>query len=352
MKDFKYTKHGDSTESEKSVKTTKYMQKFKGRRRVNISRLIYALILLAIAAVILTYIINKTLYVNGKGVVVSSKYVVRINQDIAIKDYWVNVNERIKKGDTLLSYQTGEQIKEQKSFNRDRVARINTYQKIKNDLEKDISLKKIKKRHYLRLKTNKIRLVNRLKKEVYLDVSKRQRLEKSQQEFIDINAYIKFLSEEIRYLEGYLVNHRSSYLHSSNKIDNSVSNLSGIKYLISPVAGQILNRGRIPSIVDKNDAILEINKDEGVVIIANISQSSMNHVSIGTELLIKFSDGTKSRGILKEIIEPNVVDEVINTKQLDEMTKIQFKIIPVEGEEEIWLSRIGFTVKISKSIIF
>lgn len=352
MKDFKYTKHGDSSESGKSVETTKYMQKFKGRRRVNISRLIYAFILLAISAVILIYIANKLLYVNGKGVVISDKYIVRLNHDIAVKDYWVNIGERIMKGDTLLSYQTGEQVKEQKSFRKDKIARINSYHKIKNDLEKDINLKRIKKRHYLRLKTNKIMLVNRLKKEVYLDVSKRQRLEKSQQEYIDLDAYIKFLSEEIAYLDGYLKNHKSTYLFASNNTSSSLSNLSDIKYLISPVAGKLLSRGRIPSIIDKNDEILEINKDEGVVIIANISQSSLNHVSIGIELSIKFSDGTKSRGILKEIIEPHLVDEIINTKQLDEMTKIQFKIIPVDGEEIIWSSRIGFTVKISKSIIF
>lgn len=352
MKDFKFTKHGNPAEVNESVKTTKYMQRFKGKRKINFSRLIYILVLLYLIGVVFFYLAKKIFYVSGKGVVVSSKYIVNINTDISLKDYWVSVNERVKIGDTLFSYQTEEQIKEQKIFNKDRLSRGNTYLKTRNDLDHSINLKKIRKRHYLRLRRNKKILVSRLKKEVYLDVSKRDRLEISEQKLIDINSDIKFISEEIRYLEKSLSNYKSTYLYSSNIINNSLSGFQEIKYLTSPVSGKILNRYKLFQFINKNDAILDINKDEGVVIIANVSQNSMNHIYKGTELFIEFSDGIESKGIVKEIIEPSQDDEVINTKQLDEMTKIQLKIIPIAGEEKVWLHRISFTVQISKSIIF
>lgn len=352
MKDFKYIKHGQSEESGKSTSSTKYMQKFKGKKNINIPRIIYTIVLIYAALSIVYYLGNKIFFVNGKGIVVSSKHIIQLNENYSIQNYWIKPNDKIKIGDTLFSYLSENKIKELKETAKDKESRTNSYHNEKNDLIKTINLKKIRRNYLSRLSKNKNKQINILKKEVYLDVSKRANLEKSQIELADINEDIHFIKDEIDYYEKYFEIINLNYYDFERLSNNTLSNISEKKYFISTVSGNIISVADKNVIYSKSDKIIEINKDEGVVIIANVSQSSISHIKNNTVLKIIFSDGEKSKGIVIKVLEPIVNEEAINSKELEEMTKIQLKIVPMKGEENKWISRIGYTVKIKLSIIF
>jgi hypothetical protein len=352
MKDFKYIKHGQSVDSGKTTSSTKYMQRFKGKRKINIPRIIYAIILIYAAGAILFYIGNRIFFLNGKGVVVHSKYTVQIDEDVSVKNYWVEAGDKIAIGDTLFSYISGNRIKEIKESSKNRESRTHSYLKERSNLIKIINLKKIRRKHISRLYRNKKKQIGVLKNEVYLDVSKRANLEKCQVELRILLEDIYFIEDEIRYLKKHLQQSKLNH-HNYDKLSSTtLSNISERRYFVSIVSGTVTKTAREGIIYTKKDKLIEVHKDEGVVIIANVSQSSMDNIEDNTELIIIFSDGVRSKGIVKEILTPVQDNEIINSKELEEMTKIQLKVIPIKGEEEIWIRRIGYTAKIKLSIIF
>jgi len=351
MKNFKYKKHGHPADI-KSVKDVKYLERVKGKKRIFLSRLIYLLILLGILVVIIMYLTNQIFFVNGKGVVVSDEYVVRVEEDIVIDSYFKHEADKIVVGDTLFSYQPREQVKLLKEAKKYRQSRKNTFIKEKSNLAKTINLKIIKNKYNKRLYTNMLRQISKLEKEVYLDVSKRTTLEKAELDAIDIKEEIRLTKEEIAYLRTYLNKAEVNYIVAKKEIDDDIKRNTKRQYYLSTVKGKIYEINRTGLVASKNDDILVVNKDEGVVIIANVSQEEMSHVKKGMSINVIFSDKVKSKGIIKQIIEPVVYDGAIDARVVDEMNKIQLKIIPEKGEESKWISRIGYTVKIKKSILF
>ena len=352
MKNFKYSKHGHSEEMSTNVKKTKYMQRFRGSRKINLPRLIFTLILIYAGLVTVSYLVNKLFFVTGKGVVISSNYPIKMEEDVAINKFWVNVGDKIKTGDTLFSYQSSNQIKEIKEYNKRKESRINSYNKERNELTKNINLREINKQYHKRLYRNKKKHINKLKEEVYLDVSKRTDLNKAQIQATDLYETIRFLDDEIKYLKRYRYQIKSNYSTASDRNGISELNISKARYLTSILDGTVKSTTQAGFILDKSYELMVIKKDEGVIIIANIPQSSMRQIDEGEELKIKFSDGYRSKAIVKEVLEPTIDPTVTNSRQLDEMTKIHLKLIPIKGEEKEWISRIGFTIKIKKAKVF
>lgn len=346
MKEFKYR---SGPKDFKGVKETTYNEKYKRLRRINIPRIIYFLVLIFIGISLIYYFADRSIYVSGKGLVLSDNMQMMVDDDVEILAINVKNGEKVKAGDTLLSYCYKNQAKTGKDIYGRIYKEESSYKSDRKIYSKNIGLKKIKRDHYKRKLKEAQRYYRRLNEEVKLNIAKSADLRKLGEDIASYKLEIHYLDNEIIYLRSYLRKRELEYSVSRESLQTEHDKLICPVFMRTPVAGTIINvlkKKGMPAY--RKDPVIEINNGEGVAIVAYFSQRDLHYLKLDNKVKVYFNDGYTSRGSISEISEPMIYYDSTGEPQLSKDMKIKVKISPLDGDSEEWNVRKGYFVKVKR----
>ncbi len=337
----------------------------KSPRKTNWDRVIYLILFLLIFVSLLFYTLQKNVFVNVDGQIITERFTVNFPEDIIVERYFVNEGDTVQKGDTMFYYK----------YNLDRdwdnsgagiavaVAASNNgnnfdwYLKEKIQTQKNISLKIISIQE---IDDNVKRILadlERLKKEVYLDVYPKLQLEAAQLQLKAYKVNRDKLEEEIRYLRKYLALLNAYQYQSRQPV--AVANGGGdggnvVKYAYyqSPVDGiisKIFSEAKETSY--KKDIVMYVSNTDKMFIYGFIDQSDIGYFEEGETLQLDFPDGTVSEGKINSFYL-NTEELPLEFKKPKERDKrsVVAKIVPLSEEEQAhWRKYYMYEVRVSKT---
>jgi len=282
----------------------------KPKKKINWDRLIYIIIFILIIFSLIVYFINKNIFVNAVGEVVTQRFQVEFGEDIRILKYYYKEGDTIQKGDTLFKYLRD--IDKYKNYSNGSNSSSSTIinnedwilkEKIKT--QKEINLK------YIDLNDNDRKLkqlqqeIKNIELKVYLDVCSQEDLIKYKQIIEGYNiAAIKY-KEEINSLNYYL-SQLNNYVFPNNYINSGIgnagNNVNDSMYYIAPVNGFIdwLNKEEF-EVNYRQEVLMNIADNSEIFILGFFKPQDLNNFSENEIVNIKFPDGTKSKGKIEKI---------------------------------------------------
>lgn len=338
----------------------------KSPKKTNWDRVIYLILFLLIFVSLLFYTLQKNVFVNVDGQIITERFTVNFPEDVIVERYFYEEGDTIKSGDTLFYYK----------YNLDRdwdgdgggiavaVAASNNsnnsdwYLKERIQTQKNISLKII---DIQEIDDNVIRILSdleRLKKEVYLDVYPKLELEAAKLKLKAYKVDRAKLEEEVKYLRKYLAL-LNAYEYQSRQPaavagggGNGDGNIVRWEYYLSPVGGiisKITSEAKETSY--KKDIVMLLNNTDKMFIYAFIDQQDIGYFEEGETLQLDFPDGTISEGLIHSFYL-NTEELPLEFKKPKERDKrsVVAKIIPTsEEEQEHWRKYYLYEVRISKT---
>jgi len=339
----------------------------KSPKKTNWDRVIYLLIFLLLFISLLFYSVQKNLYVNVDGQVFTERFTVNFPEDIIVHRYYYSVGDTIKRGDTLFYYK----------YNLDRawggdgsgaaavaLAATNNsnnydwYLKERIQTQKNISLKIIDQQEVDDNIRRILEDMERLEKQVYLDVYPKLELEATQLKLKAYKVYRTKTEEEIRYLKKYLSSLKT-YEYQAKKADayaasGGADGGNTVKWgnYLSPVNGILSKISSDPKETSyKKDEVMFISNTNKMFIMAFIDQGDIQYFEEGETLQLDFPDGIVSEGRINNFY--------LNTEELPaefkkvkerEQRSIVAKIVPISKEEQDkWRKYYMYEVRISKT---
>ncbi len=338
-------------------------------RRTNWDRVIYLILFLLIFVSLLFYTLQKNVFINVDGQIFTERFTVNFPEDIIVEEYFYEEGDTIEKGDTLFYYR----------WNLDRdwdsdgrgggiavaVAassgsnNSDWYLKERIQTQKNISLSIISIQE---IDDNVKRILadlERLKREVYLDVYPKLELEASQLKLKSLKVDRNKLEEEVRYLRKYLAL-LNGYEAQSNQPGvvtaggggGDGGNVLKWAYYYAPVDG-IISKISVPPLETsyKKDVVMYLSNTEKMFIYAYVEQKDIGYFEEGETLQLDFPDGSISEGIIQAY---NLNTEVLplefkKAKDRDRRSVVA-KIVPTSDEEQVkWKKYYQYEVRISKT---
>jgi len=337
----------------------------KSPKKTNWDRVIYLILFLLIFVSLFFYVIQKNVFVNVDGQIITERFTVNFPEDIIVEKYFFSENDTIKKGDTLFYYK----------YNLDRdwdnggagiaaAVAVSTgsnnsdwYLKERIQTQKSISLKII---DIQEIDDNVKRILSdleRLKKEVYLDVYPKLELEAAELKLKSYKVDRAKLEEEIRYLRKYLAL-LNAYEFQAKKPGvvarggGDGGNVVKWSYYTSPVDGIISKiSGEAKETSYKKDVVMYLSNTNKMFIFAFIEQKDIGYFNEGETLQLDFPDGTVSEGKIHSFYL-NTEELPLEFKKPKERDKrsVVAKIVPTtEQEQEHWKKYYMYEVRISKT---
>lgn len=337
----------------------------KSPKKTNWDRVIYLILFLLIFVSLFFYVIQKNVFVNVDGQIITERFTVNFPEDIIVEKYFFGENDTIKKGDTLFYYK----------YNLDRgwdsggagiaaAVAVSTgsnnsdwYLKERIQTQKSISLKII---DIQEIDDNVKRILSdleRLKKEVYLDVYPKLELEAAELKLKSYKVDRAKLEEEIRYLRKYLAL-LNAYEYQAKKPGvvarggGDGDNVVKWTYYTSPVDGIISKiSGEAKETSYKKDVVMYLSNTNKMFIFAFIDQKDIGYFEEGEVLQLDFPDGTVSEGKVHSFFL-NTEELPLEFKKPKERDKrsVVAKIVPTsEQEQEHWKKYYMYEVRISKT---
>lgn len=333
-------------------------------KRTNWDRVIYLILFLLIFVSLLFYTLQKNVFINVDGQIFTERFTVNFPEDIIVQKYFYQEGDTIEIGDTLFYYKwnlndygsnvggaSAAMTSGRGSNNYD------WYIKERIQTQKEISIKLIEINE---IDDNTARILSdmeRLTKEVYLDVYPKLELEASRLKLKSLKVDRNILVEEIRYLRKYLAL-LNGYLVNAKPTDVVASSIRGDEvnykwsYYYSPVAG-IISGISVPVLVTsyKKDVVMYLSNTDEMFIYAFIEQKDIGYFEEGETLQLDFPDGTVSEGIIQAY---NLNTEVLplefkKAKDRDRRSLVA-KIVPTSEEEQAhWKIYYQYEVRISKT---
>jgi multidrug resistance efflux pump len=313
----------------------------------------------------LFYTLQKNIFINVDGQIYSDRFTVNFPEDVIVERYFYNEGDTIEKGDTLFYYK----------YNLDRdwdsngagiaLAMANTssannsdwYLKERIQTQKNISIKIIEIKE---IDDNVRRILGdleRLKKEVYLDVYPKLELEAAQLKLKSLQVDRDKLEEEVAYLKKYLALLNAWETESNQPGVVSIGGGDGgnvVKwaYFQSPVDGIV---SKITTVAQetsyKKDVVMYLSNTDKLFIIAYIEQKDIGYFDVGETLQLDFPDGSISQG--------KIIQYYLNTEELPlefkkakdrDRRSVVAKIIPTKIEDQDhWKKYYQYEVRISKT---
>ncbi|MBN2237556.1 MAG: hypothetical protein JW729_08340 [Bacteroidales bacterium] len=338
----------------------------KSPQKTNWDRVIYLILFLLIFVSLLYYTLQKNIFVNVDGQIITERFTVNFPEDIIVESYFYNEGDTIEKGDTLFYYK----------YNLDRnfdgdgagiavaVAASNGannsdwYLKERIQTQKSISIKIIEIKEVDDNITRILSDLERLKKEVYLDVYPKLELESAQLKLKSYQVDRTKLEEEVRYLRKYLAL-LNAYEYESRKPGtiassggNGDGNVVRWAYYTSPVEGiisKISSEAKETSY--KKDVVMYLSNTDKMFIFAFIDQKDIGYFEEGETLQLDFPDGIVSEGKIHSFYlnTEQLPLEFKKPKERDKRTVVA-KIVPSSDEEqERWKKYYMYEVRISKT---
>ncbi|MDA3906162.1 MAG: hypothetical protein PF484_08825 [Bacteroidales bacterium] len=336
-------------------------------KRTNWDRVIYLILFLLIFISLLFYTLQKNVFINVDGQIFTERFTVNFPEDIIVENYFYEEGDTIKKGDRLFYYRWNLDGDDD-GGNGGGVAvavsggsgsnNYDWYLKERIQTQREISIKLIEIQE---IDANTKRILadlERLKKEVYLDVYPKLELEAARLKLKSLQVDRTKLVEEIRYLRKYLAL-LNGYIRDANQV--GVAAVSGAggggntlrwSYYESPVDG-IISKISVPPLETsyKKDVVMYLSNTESMYIYAYVEQKDIGYFEEGETLQLDFPDGSVSEGIIQAY---NLNTEVLplefkKAKDRDRRSVVA-KIVPTSDEEQIkWKKYYQYEVRISKT---
>lgn len=331
------------------------------KKGINWDRIIYLVLFIVIFISILYYAISKSFYVNVLGHVHTEQFSVGFPEDVSVFDYFVQEHDTVEKGDTLFYYRLN--LLEDDDVNNVVAAVITNnsadwYLKERLQTQKKINLSYIEigdhKNNIARIEKE----LEKIKKEVYLDVYPQSELKKSMLEIDKLYVDIEKTEGEITYLKKYLS--LLNYYEQQAKLNQPTIATGNDDVLLwsyykSPVDGVVSKIFEDPEEVTyKKDLVMLINDFEKIFILGYIDQKDIDHFDIGESLSVIFANGDRSNGIIDKfyINTEEMPLDFIDAKERFKR-RVVVRLIP-ENEEvaDEWKKRHLYEVRISKTRYF
>ncbi len=339
----------------------------KSPKRTNWDRVIYLILFLLIFVSLLFYTLQKNVFINVDGQIFTERFTVNFPEDIIVERYLFKEGDTIKKGDKLFYYRWNLNGDDGGNGGGGVAVAVSSgngsnnydwYLKERIQTQKEISVKLIEIKE---IDDNVHRILadlERLKKEVYLDVYPKLELEALQLKLKSLQVDRNKLVEEIKYLRRYLAL-LNGYVRQADQA--AVATSSGLggggdeirwSYYESPVDG-IISKISVPPMETsyKKDVVMYISNTDKMFIYAYVEQKDIGYFEEGETLQLDFPDGTISEGI---ILAYNLNTEVLplefkKAKDRDRRSVVA-KIVPTSEEEQVkWKKYYQYEVRISKT---
>jgi hypothetical protein len=358
MKQFKFQNKGS---------VIRGIKEDKPKKRTNWDRVVYLAILILMLVSLIFYVVQRNIYVSSLGEVITERFDVMNAENIEILQFNVKQYDTVQKGDTLFKYRA--------DFNDDNngggislALTAGTTDKTPDWVmrEKALTLKNIqlKKIELTDLEARIVKVereIENLKVEVNLDVYspavlKQQRLlladykvevQKTKSELSSLYQYLKQLND--MEFAGKQVNVAGTSIGTGNGDDQRE------KYYISPVSGivtEILKPEH--GIVYQKQVTMYISNLDKIMIKGYIEQNNIDYYKPGDIVQLRFMDGTKSKGLIKDfyINTQEVPEEFRQIRGLNQRNVVA-EIVPVNDQEKAkWKQYYQFTVKVIKFKFF
>jgi len=121
------------------------------------------------------------------------------------------------------------------------------------------------------------------------------------------------------------------------------------RYYISPVNGLVTQINTpINGITYKKDATLYITNFDKIYIRTYIPQNNLQYFKLGDEVKLRFYDGTRGKGIIKDLyVNTDLVPDEFRSVRGERERTVIAEIYPVdEKERQHWLPFYQFSVKV------
>lgn len=339
----------------------------KPRKKRNWDRLIYMTIFIVMILSLTIYIVQKNLYVYSLGEVITERFEVTQPTDVEVTRYFVVEGDEVKKGDTLFRYKSDFRDIDNDGgaggfvFNNTVIDKPNEWIiRERMNTRKSISLK------YIDLKDidNNLARTNadieRLKMEVHLDLISPAVLRQKRMEIENLKVDRQRTASELSYLQQYLKlldtfedEYKQYQLSRLGNGGGSAAPL--VSFYLSPVEGIIT---KIPKPVNeisfRQDVIMYISNLDQIYIRAFIEQPDLEYFEPGDVVNLRFLDGTKSKGRIKEFyINTESVPEPFRKIRGKDQRNVVAVVNPVnDDEKKTWKSYYQFTAQVYKLRFF
>ena len=339
----------------------------KSPKRTNWDRVIYLILFLLIFVSLLFYTLQKNIFINVDGQIYSERFTVNFPEDIIVERYFYKEGDTIKKGDSLFYYKYnldrdwdsegrgGIAVALAGGGNRDN---SDWYLRERIQTEKNISIKIIEIKE---IDDNVKRILSdleRLKREVYLDVYPKLELEAAQLKLKSLQVDRDKFEAEIRYLRKYLALLNAWEVQSNQAGVATIGgggdggNVLKWAYFHSPVEGIISKIYNVPEETSyKKDVVMYLSNTDKLFIIAYIEQKDIGYFEVGETLQLDFPDGSISQG--------KIHSYYLNTEELPlefkkakdrDRRSVVAKVVPTKIEDQDhWKKYYQYEVRISKT---
>lgn len=339
------------------------------KKKTNWDRVVYLVILVLMLVSLIFYVVQRNIYVSSLGEVITERFDVMNAENIEILQYYVSQYDTVQKGDTLFRYRADFNDDADGGSGVNLSLSAGTTDKTPDWVlrEKAITLKSIELRkiEIADLEARVVKTENeieRLKVEVNLDVYSPAVLKQQRLMLADYKVQLQKTKSELASLYQYL-RQLNAMEFESKKItvtSNSIGTGNGDgdardKYYISPVSGfvtEILTPEH--GITYQKQVTMYISNLDKIMIKGYIEQNNIDFYKTGDVVELRFMDGTKSKGLIKDfyINTQEVPEEFRQIRGLNQRNVVA-EIIPVNENEKLkWKQYYQFTVKVIKLKFF
>lgn len=336
------------------------------KRKRNWDRLIYMSIFILMILSLGIYIVQKNIYVYSLGEVITERFEVNQPTDVEVTRYFVAEGDLVKQGDTLFTYKSDFRDTDNGNagggfvFNNVVIDKPNEWvTRERMNTRKAISLKNID----IKGIDNSIAQTNadieRLKMEVHLDLispailsEKRMLVDRLKVERQRTVSELSYLQQYLRQLDSFETEYND---YQASRIGTGGGDAPTVSSYVSPVSGIIT---KIPKPVNeisfRQDVIMFISNLDEIYIRAFIEQNDLEYFEPGDVVNLRFLDGTKSMGRIKEFyINTESVPEPFRKIRGKDQRNVVAVVSPInDDEKKTWKSYYQFTVQVYKSRFF
>ncbi len=329
-------------------------------------RIIYFIVFFTLMVSLAYFIFSRLFYVKADGHILYENVNVRLLEDSRIIDYFVNVDDTIKVGDTLFSYV--ESSDESDSDVKLRMSGVSTTGRVQNNndwidreiisLEQKINLNRVKIAENQQLMVTYQRELSTIKSQVQLGVIPQSHLQNK------LNDITRLDAEQSR-LEGEIVEFQLTIDKLNSKrveipldrpmIAQAEGRSSGddnkLKFYISPFEGSV-NRiyTRPYETCLKSEISMSIHRTSPVFVRAYFEQADIDHFNVGDRFEVIFPNGETSEGIVQRFYYSTIPLPEEYQKRFEPTTRsIAGDIYPKDSIEGIkWKNYYKMGVQVKK----
>jgi hypothetical protein len=333
-------------------------------KKINWDKIIYFIVLGLILLFFFRYAFSSIFYVEAPGQVYFNSVKVRLPKDVTIHEFQVLEGDTVEVGDSLFSYtpeQNGAGGFGSVSINGINSTSTSSSWKEKEvyQLYKNIELTKLKAIENNNLIDWNKEQVKSLEDQVILEITSKTVIERFKKDIKKLELDNKKYWTEVEVYKKLIA---ELYPESKNSGDNFGSinisggggNLSnGIKYYVSPIEGTITRIYKNNhEVAIKSEDILNLHKRERIYIKAFFDQEDFQYLEKGTEVTVKFPDGSKSTGTINRFYYATYRVPPEFQKKYEPVTRtIAVDIFPIKNSDQIkWKAfyKMGVTISTTK----